>query len=144
MDSAGSVRDGFHSVQVWATYMPVKNSPAEARAKAAQNAPTHSATHSEFSMYDAWGRLLRAAGATVTAGAPATFNGLEVTMCPFISFAPSFICSLSEIRVRGPPPACVPPCVPPMHSPHHGCTTRLPVTVQPLERSPLQSGDAHV
>lgn len=86
-------------LQVWATYMPVKNSPAEARGKAQLDAPTHSATHAEFSVYDAWGRLLRSAGAAVATGAHATFNGLDVTMCPCISFSPSFVCSLSEMRV---------------------------------------------
>eukprot|EP00892_Ulva_mutabilis_P004215 jgi/Ulvmu1/2165/UM013_0009.1 len=96
---------GFTTIkEVWATYMPVKNSPAEARAKAQQNAPTHSATHAEFSVYDAWGRLLRSAGATVATGARASFNGLDVTMCPFITFAPSFVCALSEMRERFPQP----------------------------------------
>lgn len=33
-----------NGVQVWATYSPVKNSPDDARAKAAEGNPTHSAT----------------------------------------------------------------------------------------------------
>jgi UDP-sugar pyrophosphorylase len=33
--------------QVWATYSPVKNSAADARAKAAEGNPTHSATTGE-------------------------------------------------------------------------------------------------
>lgn len=35
---------GLFCVQVWATYSPVKNSPDDARAKAAEGNPTHSAT----------------------------------------------------------------------------------------------------
>jgi hypothetical protein len=35
------------AAQVWATYSPVKNSPDDARAKAAEGNPTHSATTGE-------------------------------------------------------------------------------------------------
>lgn len=38
-------------VQVWATYSPVKNSPADARTKAAEGNPTHSATTGEMDIY---------------------------------------------------------------------------------------------
>lgn len=38
-------------LQVWATYSPVKNSPADARAKAAEGNPTHSATTGEMDIY---------------------------------------------------------------------------------------------
>lgn len=38
-------------MQVWATYSPVKNSPADARAKAAEGNPTHSATTGEMDIY---------------------------------------------------------------------------------------------
>ena len=40
-------------VQVWAAYSPVKNSPAEARAKAAAGGPSHSATTGELDVYQA-------------------------------------------------------------------------------------------
>jgi hypothetical protein len=89
-------------VQVWAMYMPVKNSPEEARAKAKAGNPTHSATHSEFGMYSAWGRLLSAMGATVATGRQAQLLGLTVTLCPHLSFAPSFVSSLSEMKVLPP------------------------------------------
>lgn len=38
-------------LQVWATYSPVKNSPADARVKAAEGNPTHSATTGEMDIY---------------------------------------------------------------------------------------------
>jgi len=37
--------------QVWAAYSPVKNSPADAAAKAAGGNPSHSATTGELDMY---------------------------------------------------------------------------------------------
>jgi hypothetical protein len=40
-------------LQVWATYSPVKNSPADARAKAAEGNPTHSAATGEMDIYKA-------------------------------------------------------------------------------------------
>lgn len=47
-----SARVGFTVVnQVWAAYSPVKNSPADAAAKAAAGDPSHSATTGELDMY---------------------------------------------------------------------------------------------
>lgn len=80
--------------------MPVKNSPDEARAKAKAGNPTHSATHGEFGVYDAWGRLLRSLGATVGTGGKTTLCGLPVNLCSHLAFAPSFITMLSDVRVR--------------------------------------------
>jgi UDP-sugar pyrophosphorylase len=37
--------------QVWAAYSPVKNSPADAKAKAAGGNPSHSATSGELDIY---------------------------------------------------------------------------------------------
>lgn len=37
--------------QVWAAYSPVKNSPADAKAKAAAGSPSHSATTGELDIY---------------------------------------------------------------------------------------------
>jgi len=39
--------------QVWAAYSPVKNSPADARAKVAGGTPSHSATQGELDIYAA-------------------------------------------------------------------------------------------
>ena len=39
--------------QVWAAYSPVKNSPADARAKVAAGNPSHSATAGELDIYQA-------------------------------------------------------------------------------------------
>ena len=38
---------------MWAAYSPVKNSPGEARAKAASGGPSHSATTGELDVYQA-------------------------------------------------------------------------------------------
>ncbi len=47
-------RVGFTVVnQVWAAYSPVKNSPADARAKGANGDPSHSAASGELDMYRA-------------------------------------------------------------------------------------------
>lgn len=45
--------------QVWATYSPVKNSVADARAKAAEGNPTHSATVAEMDLYKCNAVMLR-------------------------------------------------------------------------------------
>lgn len=44
---------GDCALQVWAAYSPVKNSPADARAKAAAGSPSHSATTGELDIYQA-------------------------------------------------------------------------------------------
>ncbi len=41
------------TLQVWAAYSPVKNSPADARAKVAAGNPSHSATAGELDIYQA-------------------------------------------------------------------------------------------
>ncbi len=47
------MRTGRVAAQVWATYSPVKNNPADARIKAAEGDPTHSATAAEMDIYKA-------------------------------------------------------------------------------------------
>jgi hypothetical protein len=65
--------------QVWATYSPVKNSAADARAKAAEGNPTHSATVAEMDLYRCNATMLELlAGAFVCRGgrrAPVGFWG---------------------------------------------------------------------
>lgn len=80
--------------------MPVKNSPEEARAQSKAGNPTHSATHGEFGVYYAWCRLLCDMGATVGFGSQVQLCGLPVKLCAQISFAPSFITILSDLKVR--------------------------------------------
>jgi len=48
-----------HPPQVWATYSPVKNSAADARAKAAEGNPTHSATVAEMDLYKCNAEMLQ-------------------------------------------------------------------------------------
>lgn len=45
--------------QVWASYAPVKNSPADAAAKAKEGNPTHSATTGETDIYRACAEMLQ-------------------------------------------------------------------------------------
>lgn len=44
---------------MWATYSPVKNSAPDARAKAAEGAPTHSATAAEMDLFKCNAAMLR-------------------------------------------------------------------------------------
>ncbi len=46
-------------MQVWAAYSPVKNSPADAAAKAAGGNPSHSATSGELDIYLANCKMLQ-------------------------------------------------------------------------------------
>lgn len=53
-DLPSTARVGYTSInQVWAAYSPVKNSPADAAAKAAGGNPSHSATTGELDYYKA-------------------------------------------------------------------------------------------
>mmetsp|Transcript_39347 Transcript_39347/g.47684 ORF Transcript_39347/g.47684 Transcript_39347/m.47684 type:complete len:755 (+) Transcript_39347:160-2424(+) len=98
-----SSKVGFTTLEVWAAYTPVKNSPAEARAKMAVGAPTHSATSGEFDIYRANGRILKSIGAQLGDPEVATFNGLALELGPRIVWSPSFGVARSTIaeKVKG-------------------------------------------
>ena len=51
-------------VQVWAAYSPVKNSPPDAKAKAAAGSPSHSATTGELDIYQTNCRCAASTGLT--------------------------------------------------------------------------------
>ena len=69
---------GFTLLEVWVAYSPVKNSPAEAMAKAAAGNPSHSATTGELDIYRANCNVLRHLGAKIEDPEEQTFNGIEV------------------------------------------------------------------
>jgi hypothetical protein len=55
-------RVGFTTLEVWAAYSPVKNSPEEGRDKAKSGSPSHTATSGELDVYAANCRLLQVRG----------------------------------------------------------------------------------
>lgn len=99
---------GFTVVnQVWAAYSPVKNSLAEAGAKAAAGAPTHSAAAAEADAYRAAGAAMAAAGVAIPAGAARTFKGIPVTLGPILSWSPRWALTLDDVASRFPTPASI-------------------------------------
>ncbi|GLC50653.1 hypothetical protein PLESTB_000403900 [Pleodorina starrii] len=94
---------GFTTIkQVWATYSPVKNSPADAAAKFKEGNPTHSATTGELDIYKA-NCLSLAAVAAIELPCPlqtATFNGITTEVYPRVVLSPSFAPSLGELRSK--------------------------------------------
>ena len=118
---------GFTLLEVWVAYSPVKNSPAEAMAKAAAGNPSHSATTGELDIYRANCNVLRHLGAKIEDPEEQTFNGIEVEVrteplnrscfCPpsadsrispyfasqvhpRIVWSPSFACTIQEVSKK--------------------------------------------
>uniref|UniRef100_A0A383VCY8 UTP-monosaccharide-1-phosphate uridylyltransferase n=1 Tax=Tetradesmus obliquus TaxID=3088 RepID=A0A383VCY8_TETOB len=91
---------GFTVVnQVWATYSPVKNSPADARAKAAEGNPTHSATTGEMDIYKAnCEALMLMAGADVGSPQEGMYIGIPVEEWPRVVLSPSFAPCLAAVK----------------------------------------------
>ena len=81
-------------------YSPVKNSANDARAKAAEGAPTHSPTTAEFHVYSAHAARLRRLGCAIEGGAKKQYNQLPVVVGPQIVLAPSFAASMAALHVR--------------------------------------------
>eukprot|EP00891_Asterochloris_glomerata_P001430 jgi/Astpho2/1430/e_gw1.00025.17.1_t len=95
---------GFTVVnQVWSTYSPVKNSPADALAKAKAGGPSHSATTGELDIYKTNCRQALV-GADVDGPVDATFNGLDVELYPRVSWTPLFALTFDDLRHRLPEP----------------------------------------
>ncbi|KAK9828897.1 hypothetical protein WJX72_002655 [[Myrmecia] bisecta] len=96
-----SARVGFTVInQVWAAYSPVKNSPADARAKAAEGNPSHSATTGELDIYEANCRSLQMIGTTVEGPEPRTFNGLDVQFWPRVVWSPAFAATFADLKAK--------------------------------------------
>lgn len=93
---------GFTTLnQVWASYSPVKNSPVDAKAKAADGNPTHSATSAEFDMYKANSLMLKlACGVAIPEPGHAEYNGVPVEVFPKIVLSPSFAPTLADAQQK--------------------------------------------
>ncbi|CAL8468610.1 g8150 [Coccomyxa elongata] len=92
---------GFTVVnQVWAAYSPVKNSPADAAAKAAGGNPSHSATSGELDIYRTNCAALRMAGATIEGPEQREFNGLTVDLWPRVSWSPFFAITFADLEAK--------------------------------------------
>ncbi|BDA43416.1 UDP-sugar pyrophosphorylase [Coccomyxa sp. Obi] len=92
---------GFTVVnQVWAAYSPVKNSPADAAAKAAGGNPSHSATSGELDIYKTNCAALRMAGASIEGPEQREFNGLTVDLWPRVSWSPFFALTFADLEAK--------------------------------------------
>ncbi|GLI66614.1 hypothetical protein VaNZ11_010538 [Volvox africanus] len=98
-----SAKVGFTTIkQVWASYSPVKNSPADAVAKFKEGNPTHSATTGELDIYKA-NCLSLAEVAGVALPCPLQtdiFNGISTEVYPRVVLSPAFCPSLSELKAK--------------------------------------------
>jgi UDP-sugar pyrophosphorylase len=80
----------------------VKNSAADAKAKAAEGNPTHSATTGELDIYKSNCMLLKqVVGAVLPEPSPATFNGIPCEEYPHVVLSPSFACTLTGREGEG-------------------------------------------
>ncbi|KXZ48443.1 hypothetical protein GPECTOR_28g853 [Gonium pectorale] len=98
-----SAKVGFTTInQVWASYSPVKNSPADAAAKFKEGNPTHSATTGELDIYKSHClALAQMAGAALPSPLPsATFNGITSEVHPAVVLSPSFAATLSDVKAK--------------------------------------------
>lgn len=96
-------RVGFTVVnQLWAAYSPVKNSPADAAAKAAGGNPSHSATTGELDCYEASCRMLRMLGADVAQPTPELiFNGIGgLALWPRVAWSPLFASTFDDLEAK--------------------------------------------
>lgn len=97
-----SARVGFTVVnQGWAAYSPVKNSPADAAAKAAAGNPSHSATTGELDVYHAHCAMLEIVGARVGAPRPAEFNGIRgLQLWPRVAWSPLWAACFDDLEAK--------------------------------------------
>ncbi|KAG2447470.1 hypothetical protein HYH02_007398 [Chlamydomonas schloesseri] len=105
-----SARVGFTTInQVWASYSPVKNSPADAAAKFKEGNPTHSATTGELDIYKANVLALHeVAGVQVPSPLQsAVFNGIATELYPRVVLGPAFAPSLADIKTKVAPGSLV-------------------------------------
>lgn len=88
--------------QVWAAYSPVKNSPADAAAKASTGNPSHSATTGELDIYETNCRMLRMIGASVDEPTgTVTFNNISgLHFWPRVTWSPLFACTFDDLEAK--------------------------------------------
>eukprot|EP00887_Chlorella_sp_A99_P004285 scaffold15.g4285.t1 len=85
----------------WAAYSPVKNSPADAAAKAAAGNPSHSATTGELDVYHAHCAMLEIVGARVGAPRPAEFNGIRgLQLWPRVAWSPLWAACFDDLEAK--------------------------------------------
>jgi UDP-sugar pyrophosphorylase len=92
---------GFTTInQVWASYSPVKNSPADALAKFKDGNPTHSATSGEMDIYRCNCLTLKTlTGAELPEEVSlVAYNGIEVEDYPKVVLSPSFAPLLKDLQ----------------------------------------------
>ena len=93
--------------QVWAAYSPVKNALADAAAKAAAGAPTHSAAAAEADGYKANRAALAAVGVAVPPSTTATYKGIPVDAGAIVAWSPAWALTVDDLAARLPSPARV-------------------------------------
>jgi UDP-sugar pyrophosphorylase len=88
--------------QVWAAYSPVKNSPADAAAKAATGNPSHSATTGELDIYETNCHMLRMIGVSVDdPEGTVTFNGISgLHLWPRVTWSPLFASTFDDLEAK--------------------------------------------
>jgi UDP-sugar pyrophosphorylase len=94
---------GFTTInQVWAAYSPVKNNLAEAAAKAAAGAPSHSAAAAELDVYRTNCAMLEAVGASVAPPAGALeFAGVGgLRLWPRVAWSPLWAATFDDLEER--------------------------------------------
>ncbi|KAL6777586.1 USP2 [Auxenochlorella protothecoides x Auxenochlorella symbiontica] len=108
-DLPSTARVGYTSInQVWAAYSPVKNSPADAAAKAAGGNPSHSATTGELDYYKANCKMLEHVGACIAGPSSASFNGLEdLDFWPRVVWPPAWAIGFDQLKARLPKPSAI-------------------------------------
>ncbi|RMZ57564.1 hypothetical protein APUTEX25_001764, partial [Auxenochlorella protothecoides] len=108
-DLPSTARVGYTSInQVWAAYSPVKNSPADAAAKAAGGNPSHSATTGELDYYKANCKMLEHVGACIAGPSSASFNGLEdLEFWPRVVWPPAWAIGFDQLKARLPKPSAI-------------------------------------
>merc|ERR1719199_1251703 len=90
-----TARVGFTTLEYWAAYSPVKNSPEEARGKAKSGSAPHSASSGELDIYAANCKIMDTVGAKIDAPKTVTYNGVELQQGPAVVWSPSFAVTLS-------------------------------------------------
>ena len=93
--------------QVWAAYSPVKNALADAVAKAAAGAPTHSAAAAEADSYKAARAALAAVGVAVPPSSTAAFKGIPVDVGVIAAWSPRWALTIDDVAARLPTPAAI-------------------------------------
>ncbi len=88
--------------QVWAAYSPVKNSPADAAAKAATGNPSHSATTGELDIYETNCHMLRMIGVSVDEPkGTVSFNGISgLHLWPRVTWSPLFASTFADLEAK--------------------------------------------